>query len=56
MNAILAAISRLFSNRPAGLGASPRGLLERAGADAGRDPAEARELRSAAVAYLRVVR
>ena len=31
-------------------------LMERAGADAGRDPHQAQELRSAACAYLSVVR
>lgn len=36
--------------------AVPRALLEVAGARAGRDPRQARELRAAAVAAMRVVR
>jgi hypothetical protein len=34
----------------------PRDLMERAGANAGRDPRQSQELREAAQAYLRVVR
>ena len=54
---LLTAIARLFSTPPSPAGSGPvRTLFERAGARAGQDPCEARELRAAAQAYLRVVR
>jgi hypothetical protein len=37
-------------------GQSPRQLMERAGARAGQNPRDARELRAAASAWLRVIR
>ena len=59
MNSFIAQIARLISS---GEQAVPTvegvalNLMERAGADAGRNPQLAQELRSAACAYLRVVR
>lgn len=53
LNWILAA-ARFFPLRP--LADTPRRLMESAGARAGTDARQARELRAAACAYLRVVR
>jgi hypothetical protein len=57
MFALFAPIARLFteSNVPVSAGVARR-LLELAGASAGHDARHAEELRSAAYAYLRVVR
>ncbi|MEO6018020.1 MAG: hypothetical protein ABIP46_12255 [Polaromonas sp.] len=63
MNSLLNQISQFASWKPfaatTGLGQADgvaNSLMERAGADAGRDPHQAQELRSAACAYLSVVR
>jgi hypothetical protein len=55
---ILSKISRFLSSshEPAPAGEVARQLLERAEARAGRDPQQAQELRSAARAYLSVIR
>jgi hypothetical protein len=56
MNSLLAFLNHLFP-APAEAGADPaRQLMERAGARAGHNPRQARELRQAAQAWLRVVR
>jgi len=54
----LALLARWFAKRNFGLGhaAVPRQLFESAGGRAGSNPCQARELRRAAQAYLRVVR
>ena len=60
MNSLIAQLVRLMPSAPAaGTGAVDgvaQNLLERAEAGAGRNPQQARELRRAAYAYLRVVR
>ena len=56
MFSLLSAFTRLFSGRPADVGTLPSRLFEAAEARAGLDPAQARELRSAAAAAMRVVR
>lgn len=58
MYALFAQFVRFFAAaRPANAQpASPRQLMERAGARAGQNPRQARELRSAARAWLSVVR
>ncbi len=58
MSAIFARISRFIAVKGVRLGnaAIPRNLLEDAGARAGSNPRQARELRRAAFVYLSVVR
>ncbi len=57
MFALFAPIARFFSPNAATLTVEvARRLLESAGARSGQDPRNAEELRSAAVAYLSVVR
>ena len=63
MNSLLKQISQFASWKPFPSTTALRqgddlanSLMERAGADAGRDPHQAQELRSAACAYLSVVR
>ncbi|WP_295849719.1 hypothetical protein [uncultured Xylophilus sp.] len=58
MFALIARLLSFVSGRSAGAPAGdlPRGLLESAEARAGRDPRDAQSLRTAAQAYLRVVR
>lgn len=55
MYALLAQIARLLSAAPVPTGVARR-LMESAEARAGYSPQQAEELRSAAYAYLRVVR
>lgn len=55
MYTLLAQIARLVSSAPAPSGVARR-LMESAGSRAGHSPEQARELRRAACAYLRVVR
>jgi hypothetical protein len=54
MFSLIDLIARHFPSRP--LPDTPRRLMESAGARAGTDARQARELREAACAYLRVVR
>lgn len=57
MYTLFAQIARLFTAPvEAAQQDTPQRLLESAEARAGHDPRQARELRSAALAYLRVVR
>jgi hypothetical protein len=57
MSTVFASLVRLFSHPVAARAADPvQRLLEQAGARAGRNPRQARELRQAAYAWLRVVR
>ncbi|RYX96618.1 MAG: hypothetical protein EOO28_06810 [Comamonadaceae bacterium] len=61
MNRIISRIAGLSSFFPAAVALTPAGgvarsLLERAEADAGRNPHQAQDLRNAAFAYLSVVR
>ena len=57
MSTVLATLSRFLAPEPFTQRRDPvQQLLERAGARAGRNPGQASELRSAALAWLRVVR
>lgn len=57
MYPLLASLARLFRHPTAATPHDPvQRLLEQAGARAGRNPRQARELRQAACAWLRVVR
>jgi hypothetical protein len=58
MNSLFSTLARLLAASPALAPAHgvARNLMERAEADAGRDPHQAQELRSAASAYLSVIR
>lgn len=56
MHPALARLVNLFAAAPRVQHTVPHTLLEHAGACAGRDPRQARELRAAAAAAMRVVR
>jgi hypothetical protein len=57
MFTLITLLARALRSEPAtGASPSPRQLMERAGARAGQDPRDARELRAAASAWLRVIR
>ena len=57
MFSLLAPLARLLQPQAAVAARDPlQQLMERAGARAGHDPHEARELREAAAAWLRVIR
>ncbi len=57
MTTVFATLARLFAAVPPARRRAPvQHLLERAGAPAGRNPGQASELRTAAIAWLRVVR
>lgn len=57
MFTLISLLSRVLRDEPATQDRqSPRQLMERAGARAGHDPRDARELRAAASAWLRVIR
>jgi hypothetical protein len=57
MFTLITLLARALRSEPATAASqSPRQLMERAGARAGQDPRDARELRAAASAWLRVIR
>jgi len=57
MFAFLAPLARLLQPQDPGASLDPvQSLMERAGARAGHDPHQARELREAAAAWMRVIR
>jgi len=57
MSPLLAPLARLLQPQGASAARDPlQQLMERAGARAGHDPHQARELREAAAAWLRVIR